>query len=262
MMKRACAPTEEQRFESRAQRLLTDEVLLGPGGSREIPLLLRDPYLEYEASARALCTAGRKVLELGAGTGLHSIALASNGADLTCIDIAKSALECLQRRLGTVGLKATSVVGTMERLPFEPGSFDVIACAGSLSYGDPSVVDREILRVLKKGGSVLFVDSLNHNPIYRLNRWVRYLRHDRTRETLTRIVTTERFMGFARLSERWTMNGYGAGLFLAAPLSKAVGETAALRVSRLIDRLPGTRRMAFKAVLCASGIDAHRSDRR
>jgi len=259
-MRRTSAPTEEQRFESRAQRLLMDEVQLGPGGSREIPPLLRDPYLEYEANARALCTTGRKILELGAGTGLHSIVLASSGADLTCIDVAKSALECLNRRLATVGLRATSVVGSMERLPFESQSFDVIACAGSLSYGDPRVVDQEILRVLKNGGSVLFVDSLNHNPIYRLNRWVRYLGHDRTRETLSRIPTIERFMGFARLATRWTLTGHGAGLFIAAPLSKAVGETVALSVSRSIDRLPGARPMAFKAVLCASGIDPRRND--
>jgi len=254
-MKRACAPTEEQRFESRAQRLLIDEVLLGPGGSREIPLLLRNPYLEYEANARTLCTAGRKILELGAGTGLHSIALASNGADLTCIDIAKSALECLNRRLTAVGLRATSVVGTMERLPFEPESFDVIACAGSLSYGDPSVVDREILRVLKKGGSLLFVDSLNHNPIYRLNRWAHWrIRGDRTRSTLRRMPTLARMQQLGKRFESWSLRGFGAWSWLWSPIAGFVGESTAARCNDACDRLPASRWLAFKFVFEAHGL--------
>lgn len=258
-MKRRQAMSEQMRYESRAKKLLQDGVQLGPGGSNDIPGLLRDPYIQYEAIAQTICTAGRKVLELGAGTGLHSVVLASRGADLTCLDIAKSALDCLNGRLAAMGLRADTVVSTMEKLPFEPRSFDVVACAGSLSYGEPVVVDQEILRVLKVGGSVLFLDSLIHNPIYRLNRRVRCLYHDRTPETLVRIPTIERFMGYARLAKRWSFKGYGAGLFMTTPLSGAVGEAAALSLNRFIDRLPGAGSMAFKAVFCASGIYAEPS---
>ena len=33
----------------------------------------------------------------------------------------------------------------------------------------------EIYRVLKQGGILIIVDSLNHNPVYKFNRWIHYL---------------------------------------------------------------------------------------
>jgi len=38
----------------------------------------------------------------------------------------------------------------MEKIPFGEGVFDLVCCAGSLSYGDNLKVMNEIFRVLKK----------------------------------------------------------------------------------------------------------------
>ena len=64
----------------------------------------------------------------------------------------------------------------MEDLPFSNNSFDVVASAGSLSYGSKKIVDKEILRILRPNGIFICVDSLNNNPIYRFNRFQNYLR--------------------------------------------------------------------------------------
>ena len=45
----------------------------------------------------------------------------------------------------------------------------------------------EIYRVLKPGGFVIIVDSLNNNPIYKFNRYLHYLRDNRSKDTLQRI---------------------------------------------------------------------------
>jgi ubiquinone/menaquinone biosynthesis C-methylase UbiE len=63
----------------------------------------------------------------------------------------------------------------MEKLPFAGQSFDIIVSAGSLSYGDNDKVLDEIYRVLKNKGVFIAIDSLNNNPIYRLNRCLHYL---------------------------------------------------------------------------------------
>ena len=57
----------------------------------------------------------------------------------------------------------------MESLPFKDKSFDIVACAGGLSYGDNKKVANEIYRVLKDNGSFICIDSLNENPFYKFN---------------------------------------------------------------------------------------------
>ena len=75
----------------------------------------------------------------------------------------------------------------MEILPFDNETFDIIACAGGLSYGNNKLVLNEIHRVLKQNGTFICIDSLNENPIYKLNRYVHYLRGNRTKSTLKRM---------------------------------------------------------------------------
>lgn len=61
------------------------------------------------------------------------------------------------------------MVADMEQLPFENESFNIVTSAGSLSYGYQIKVDYEIRRVLKPNGFFICVDSLKHNPIYKIN---------------------------------------------------------------------------------------------
>ena len=59
-------------------------------------------------------------------------------------------------------------------LPFKDGEFDSINLDNVLEHlEDPTTLLEEIYRVLKLDGAVIFLDSLNNNPIYRFNRyWV------------------------------------------------------------------------------------------
>lgn len=93
--------------------------------------------------------AGRRVLDVGCGTGLLAAELAARGAKVWGVDRSAEMLEQARRRLGrSVGLK----LGPAEALPFRDGWFEraVLRCVVHL-------VDRgralpEIARVLAPGG--------------------------------------------------------------------------------------------------------------
>jgi ubiquinone/menaquinone biosynthesis C-methylase UbiE len=244
--------TELERYRGRARSLLAEVPAnrsLGMG-SDVIPPIYRAPYLCYELHARRLIRPHQVVLELGAGTGAHTTALTQTGAEVIATDISYDAL----RVLAAEALPGAAVVAAdMESLPFADESFDLVACAGSLSYADPDGLDAEIRRVLRPGGALLCVDSLNHNPIYRLNRWVHFKRGQRTQRTLRYMPTELRLARIAAGFEKASIEYFGCATFLMPAVAGAFGQNVAARVSDVLDHLVRPRRSAFKFVLAAEG---------
>jgi ubiquinone/menaquinone biosynthesis C-methylase UbiE len=246
--------TEHLRYDKNAQSLLavgTSKVETAPvPGSLAVPPVYRAPYIYYEQCIRRHITQDHDVLEIGSGTGLHTYALAQTGARVVASDISSHSLEVLSQRIGG---GVTTQVADMESLPFEDNSFDVVNCAGSLSYGEPDLVDAEVRRVLRPGGIFLCVDSLSHNPIYRFNRWFHYLRGGRTKSTLLRMPTTERIQSISQGFKSAEVRFFGAVSYLMPALARIIGQGHAANVSDAVDRLVHVRRAAFKFVLVAHG---------
>lgn len=245
---------EAMRYGANAATIL-DNGAYDVGGSESVQFVLRDPYLRYETIVAANLRFGMRVLELGAGTGRHSLVLCSNRIETVCSDIAPKALEVLQLRIISKGHSVETVATPMESTPFPNNYFDLVVSAGSLSYADPETLDVEIARILKPGGSFICVDSLNHNPIYRFNRWIQWrIKKDRTRSTLVRMPTINRMRQLGEHFESWELEGYGAASWLLLPLSRIIGNAICARLSTFCDKLPGARRMAFKFVFVARGL--------
>jgi ubiquinone/menaquinone biosynthesis C-methylase UbiE len=219
-----------------------------------MPQYLRTPYIFYEKCAKKLIGSQDQVLELGAGSGLHTWALVQTGAVVTATDISPNALKLLKQRIVNAGGHVKTQVADMESLPFADASFDVVACAGSLSYGEPGRVNTEIRRVLRPGGTLICVDSLNHNPVYRINRWLHYMRGNRSRSTLKRMPDLSRIMALGVLFSNVSVHYFGALSFAMPVVARLLGENTAQAVSDRIDRLIGVRRSAFKFVLVAQGL--------
>ena len=246
---------EKERYDQRAKRHVSQLKTLATFGSSRISLVLRAPYLAYEAVINERISKDMSILELTAGTGLHTFALAQIGAKVLATDISPVSLELLKSELAFTGLLIETCVADMEQLPLADNLFDVITCAGGLSYGEPARVQSEVFRLLKPGGSFICVDSLNHNPIYRFNRWLHWrVKKDRTRSTLIRMPTMNRMRRLGEHFESWELEGFGAASWLLSPLSRIIGSTICARLSTLCDRLPGARRMAFKFVFVARGL--------
>ena len=247
---------ELQRYDMRAQaQLATGGPAQAAGfGAAGMRAYLRAPYLHYEASIARLVLPRHQVLELGAGAGLHTLGLANTGAQVTATDISPYALALLHQRLHGVGMHVGTQVADMESLPFGDASFDVVACAGCLSYGDPALVDAEIRRVLRPGGAFICVDSLNHNPIYRLNRLIHCYRGERTKSTLERMPDVGRIQRISRHFSTTETRYFGALTFAMPVLARIVRDQRAQSFSDWFDRVANVERSAFKFVLVGENL--------
>lgn len=249
---------ERDRYDAQARAQLsgiTDVLRKAVLGSDAIKPSLRTPYLVYEQTIRDLVHPDDRVLELAAGSGMHTQILLQTGAHVTATDISSESLKLLEQRVRADVGTLTTRIADMEALPFPDGVFDVVVCAGGLSYGTPAIVDAEIRRVLRPGGALICVDSLNHNFIYRLNRWLHYCRGERTKSTLLRMPDLSRI---ARISQSYSVvdiQYFGAFSFAAPIIAKLFDEPRAQRILDRLDRLIGVKRAAFKFVLSARGLN-------
>jgi ubiquinone/menaquinone biosynthesis C-methylase UbiE len=132
--------------------------------------LLYDPFLALgerrgmAAHRRALLAPLRgRVLEVGAGTGLN-LPHYPKGLDLVLTEPDPSMARKLRRRAPVVAAPA-------EALPFEDGSFDTVVSTMVLcTADDPVAAVREIRRVLRPGGRLVFIEHVRaESP--RLARW-------------------------------------------------------------------------------------------
>jgi SAM-dependent methyltransferase len=100
---------------------------------------------------------GRKVLDVGCGTGVDLVRFARAGAVVTGVDIAPAAIELARRNFEIQRLEAELVVGDGESLPFPGAQYDLVFAHGVVQYTSNAraLVD-ECRRVLKPGGQAIF----------------------------------------------------------------------------------------------------------
>ena len=103
---------------------------------------------------------GTKVLEVGAGTGRYSVALAKEGMDVTAVELVESNLAILREK--SVGIDTIkSYQGDATDLSrFADDTFDVTLVFGPMYHlYEPTDINKaidEAIRVTKKGGTILF----------------------------------------------------------------------------------------------------------
>lgn len=108
---------------------------------------------------------GQRILDLAAGTGTSSAALASSGAYVVASDISLGMLEQGRRQQPGIDF----VAGDALALPFPDDTFDAV----TISYGLRNVEDtgaalREMLRVTRPGGRIVIAEfSTPTNPPFR-----------------------------------------------------------------------------------------------
>lgn len=218
-------------------------------GASSVSRVFKSPYVFYEFLLGQVLMPDLLVLEIGSGTGEFTEVLLRSGATVIASDISAQSLELLRLRYANYeNLKIQSC--DMEQLPFEDGLFDIITSAGSLSYGNNELVLFHIKRLLKPGGYFVCVDSLNHNPLYRLNRYFRYLKGERTRSTLMRMPTVELISKYlSTLDGPSTVRFFGSISWLMEPLSLFCSQEWLSDLSDRIDQFFQVRKSAFKFVL-------------
>lgn len=108
-----------------------------------------------------MITKTSKVLEIGCGTGIFTKKVYDlSGADITAIDVSEDLLK-IAREMSGVG---KFILGDAMRMPFSDGTFDVVFGSSILHHLDFDASLREIYRVLKPGGRMVFAEPNMINP--------------------------------------------------------------------------------------------------
>lgn len=108
-----------------------------------------------------LANARGRVLEIGAGTGANLPFYPAAVEAITVVEPEAPMVKRLERRIRGQGRPVEIVVAPAEHLPLPDGSFDtVVATLVLCTVADQSKTLREIRRVLKLGGRLLFLEHV------------------------------------------------------------------------------------------------------
>ena len=88
--------------------------------------------------------AAARALDLGCGTGVHSVYLAENGFSVVAVDLSPLAVEATQRRLHEAGLTADVRESPVDAIDVPDASFDLVICTGVLDSTGPEVAQRAL----------------------------------------------------------------------------------------------------------------------
>jgi SAM-dependent methyltransferase len=102
---------------------------------------------------------GGRVAELGAGTGLVALPLASAGLQVTAVEPARRMLVALRDRAEVEGLSIERVHAAAEDTGLRAGDYDLVVLADAAQWVDPERAGGEIARLLRAGGALAVVEA-------------------------------------------------------------------------------------------------------
>jgi ubiquinone/menaquinone biosynthesis C-methylase UbiE len=111
---------------------------------------------------------GKRVLEVGAGTGRDSFGMVEHGASVFMLDYSKNSLNIIKNIATDEKVDVNPVGGNAFALPFANDSFDLVFHQGLLEHfreKEANALLKENIRVLKSGG-LLLVDVPQRYHIY------------------------------------------------------------------------------------------------
>lgn len=115
---------------------------------------------------------GKRVLELGTGTGGTATLLAKKGASVVGIDLLPFRLDAAQERVKHHNVTAMVDFSLMDatQLAFPDDTFDFVISKSVLVFTEHAQTAKECNRVLKRGGKAIFIENMRHHPAVWLYR--------------------------------------------------------------------------------------------
>lgn len=109
---------------------------------------------------------GKKVLELGTGTGGTATLLAKRGAAVVGIDLLPFRLAEAKKRAAEYDVAESVKFALMDamHLAFPDNTFDFIISKSVLVFTEHTQTAQECYRVLKPGGKAIFIENMRRHP--------------------------------------------------------------------------------------------------
>lgn len=136
-------------------------------------LVSRHGQLEYVTTMHFIhrfAERGARIIEIGAGTGRYSAALAKEGYDVTAVELSERNFEVLKRRAEGIGNLHAYRGDALDLGRFPDGAFDLTLLLGPMYhlYDDASRMTalREAIRVTRPGGVLIAAFLSVHAILY------------------------------------------------------------------------------------------------
>lgn len=212
---------------------------------------LRAPYLEFARAVEAAAPRRGVVVDIGAGTGIHSMLASRDGTTVMAADISTHSLAIARSRAKVAKKEIFPVVTDAERLPLAAASVDLVTSAGVLYCLDLKNAVTEFVRVLKPGGAWVFVDSYDHNIVYQANRVAGFLSGRRTKLAVTNIPDSAALDYIRSVFDDVSVSYYGVWTFVWPVARLVLGAARAANFLAAIEPPAMLKRYAFKIVVTA-----------
>lgn len=112
-----------------------------------------------EYRRRVVPAAEGRVLEIGIGSGLNAPLYTDRVSDVIGLDPHETLNRMARERVSRAAVPIHVVNGSAERIPLDRGDVDTVVMTWTLcSIADPIPALREMQRVLKPGGQLLFIE--------------------------------------------------------------------------------------------------------
>ena len=120
-----------------------------------------------------------KVFEPGSGGGMASAKLASLGFELTCMDLSQNALRKSTSLFKSLSLDGKYILGDIFHIPVKNEQFDIVFNQGVMEHFrleemDPSHGVHEMLRTVKKGGTLIILVPAYFSPLFLIYRFLKF----------------------------------------------------------------------------------------
>ena len=119
---------------------------------------------------------GRKILELGCGTGVFTAELLKTGAEIVALDLSPELLASAKSKISAANV--SFIEGNAEKLSefFSAGEFDAVVGNSMLHHLDEVKTLESVFNILAAGGSAVFSEPNMLNPQIALQKNIKWLK--------------------------------------------------------------------------------------